>query len=110
MRTINNWILSFAILAALSLASCSSDDNSDTPIVDPVETNLEEPTATTALSLSNAPVTDGSDSTEPLIYWRNPQLERGWRQRRHHQSIRAQSKFWQSGKDGNDCYGRINND
>ena len=84
MRTINNWILSFAILAALSLASCSSDDNSDTPIVDPVETNLEEPTATTALSLSNAPVTDGSDSTEPLrnlLMCRLLGIECQWQQR-----------------------------
>ena len=30
------------------------------------EIDLEQPTATTALSLSNAPIIDGSDSTEPL--------------------------------------------
>jgi phosphate transport system substrate-binding protein len=66
MKALMKWRIAFAMLAAFSLASCSSDDNGDTPIIDPVETNLEKPTATTALSLSNAPVTDGSDSTEPL--------------------------------------------
>ena len=52
----------FAMLATFSFAACGSDDNSDTP----VEVGLEEPTATTTLSLSNAPLIDGSDSTEPL--------------------------------------------
>ena len=46
-----------------ALASCSSDDNGATPVL---ITDLEKPTATTTLTLSNAPITDGSDSTEPL--------------------------------------------
>lgn len=56
------------MLAAFSLVSCSSDDNHNTPvlIIDPVGIGLDKPTTTTTLSLSNAPVIDGSDSTEPL--------------------------------------------
>ena len=86
MKTMKIWRLAFAMLAAFSLASCSSDDNNNTPvlIIDPVETNLEKPTATTTLSLSNAPVIDGSDSTEPLrnlLMCRLLGIECQWRQR-----------------------------
>lgn len=56
-------ILTILLSAIFVLASCSSDDNNATPVLD---TELERPTATTTLSLSNAPITDGSDSTEPL--------------------------------------------
>jgi len=58
------------LAAILGLVSCNSDSelsgNDPVLIIDPIETGLDEPTATTALSLSNAPITDGSDSTEPL--------------------------------------------
>ncbi len=62
------WGFVITMLAIISLASCNIDDNGDTPelIIDPVEVGLEKPTATTVLSLSNAPIIDGSDSTEPL--------------------------------------------
>ena len=69
MKTMKIWRVAFVMtFALLSLASCSSDDSGDTPvlIIDPVEVDLEKPTATTMLSLSNAPIIDGSDSTEPL--------------------------------------------
>ena len=66
MKTLKTWRLAFAMLVAFSFASCSTDDNKPVLIIDPVETDLEEPTATTTLTLSNAPVIDGSDSTEPL--------------------------------------------
>ena len=56
-------ILTILLSAIFVLASCNSDDNNATPVLD---TELERPTATTTLSLSNAPITDGSDSTEPL--------------------------------------------
>ena len=54
------------MLAVFPLASCSDKEDAPVLIIDPVEVGLEPPTATTALSLSNAPVIDGSDSTEPL--------------------------------------------
>ena len=81
------WRVAFVMtVAALSLASCSSDYNGDMPvlIIDPVETNLEKPTATTTLSLSNAPIIDGSDSTEPLrnlLMCRLLGIDCQWRQR-----------------------------
>ena len=54
------------LLTTFTLASCGgSDDDSPEVIIDPVA-ELEKPTATTTLSLSNMPVIDGSDSTEPL--------------------------------------------
>ena len=54
------------LLTTFTLASCGgSDDDSPAVIIDPVA-ELEKPTATTTLSLSNMPVIDGSDSTEPL--------------------------------------------
>ena len=61
-------IITALLAAIIGLASCNSDDNDNAPvlIIDPVETDLEKPTATTTLSLSNAPIIDGSDSTEPL--------------------------------------------
>ena len=61
-------IITALLALVLGLASCSKEDNGDKSvfIIDPVEIGLEEPTATTPLTLSNAPVIDGSDSTEPL--------------------------------------------
>ena len=55
------------LLTMLTLASCGGSDDERTPelIIDPV-VELEKPTATTTLTLSNMPVIDGSDSTEPL--------------------------------------------
>ena len=55
------------LLTMLTLASCGGSDDGRTPelIIDPV-VELEKPTATTTLTLSNMPVIDGSDSTEPL--------------------------------------------
>ena len=54
------------LLTTFTLASCGgSDDDSPAVIIDPVA-ELEKPTATTTLSLSNMPLIDGSDSTEPL--------------------------------------------
>ena len=51
------------ILAAFSFATCGSDDSDENGTIDP---NLQQPTATTRLTLENAPIMDGSDSTEPL--------------------------------------------
>lgn len=67
----NKKIIITALLAAIfGLTSCNSDSefNGNKPvlIIDPVGIGLDKPTATTTLSLSNAPVIDGSDSTEPL--------------------------------------------
>ena len=63
-------IVTTLLAAIFGLASCNSDSefhgNEPVLIIDPIETGLDEPTATTALSLSNTPITDGSDSTEPL--------------------------------------------
>ena len=63
-------IITALLVAILGLTSCSSDSepNGNKPvlIIDPVETGLDKPTATTMLNLSNAPIIDGSDSTEPL--------------------------------------------
>lgn len=78
-----------ALLAAMfGLVSCNSDSefNGNKPvlIIDPIETGLDEPTATTILSLSNAPITDGSDSTEPLrnlLMCRLLGIDCQWRQR-----------------------------
>ena len=55
------------LLTSFTLASCGGSDDEPTPelIIDPV-VELEKPTASTALTLSNMPVIDGSDSTEPL--------------------------------------------
>ena len=55
------------LLTSFILASCGGSDDERTPelIIDPV-VELEKPTATTTLTLSNMPVIDGSDSTEPL--------------------------------------------
>ena len=55
------------LLTMLTLASCGRSDDERTPelIIDPV-VELEKPTASTTLTLSNMPVIDGSDSTEPL--------------------------------------------
>ena len=55
------------LLTSFTLASCGGSDDERTPelIIDPV-VELAKPTASTALTLSNMPVIDGSDSTEPL--------------------------------------------
>ena len=81
MKTMKLWRIAFMMLAAFSLASCSSEDNSDNEVVNP---DLERPTATTQLSLENAPIMDGSDSTEPLrslLMCRLLGIECEWRQR-----------------------------
>ena len=51
MKVMKIWIITMTILAAFFLTSCSSDDNGETPelIIDPVEVDLEQPTATTTL-------------------------------------------------------------
>ena len=75
------WRIAFVMLAASSLASCSSEDNNDNKVDN---TDLERPTATTQLTLENAPVMDGSDSTEPLrslLMCRLLGIECEWRQR-----------------------------
>ena len=74
------WRIAFMMLAAFYLASCSSDDNNDEVTVP----DLQKPTATTQLTLENAPITDGSDSTEPLrnlLMCRLLDVECEWRQR-----------------------------
>ena len=63
MKTMKLWRIAFMMLAVFSLASCSSEDNNDNEVANP---DLERPTATTQLTLDNAPIMDGSDSTEPL--------------------------------------------
>lgn len=66
MNTRKLWRLAFGALIVFSLVSCSSDDESAPElIIDPV-VELEKPTATTSLTLSNMPVIDGSESTESL--------------------------------------------
>lgn len=62
MKTIYFLRNALMVFAVLSFSSCSSDDN-DNRVTDP---NLERPTAETQLTLDNAPIMDGSDSTEPL--------------------------------------------
>lgn len=102
MKTVKHVRMAFAFLSALFLASCSnSDDNGNAPvlIIDPVETNLEKPTATTALSLSNAPVIDGSDSTEPLrnlLMCRLLGIDCQWLQRLYSNSTWGVTPQWQS--------------
>lgn len=58
-------ILFMTCLLAGMLVSCSSDDDTEENTDEEI-TSLEKPTATTALTIDNAPVIDGSDSTEPL--------------------------------------------
>lgn len=62
MKTIYFLRNALMVFAVLSFSSCSSDDN-DNRVTDP---NLERPTVETQLTLDNAPIMDGSDSTEPL--------------------------------------------
>lgn len=50
--------------AIVLLASCGNDDNEESK--PPIVGELEKPTATTTMTLSNAPIMDGSDSTQPL--------------------------------------------
>ena len=79
-RTGAIYIIAFMMLAAFSLASCSNDDKNNKVTVP----NLQKPTATTQLTLENAPVMDGSDSTEPLrslLMCRLLGIEYEWRQR-----------------------------
>ena len=81
-------IITALLAAVLGLVSCNKEDNDDKPvfIIDPVEVGLEEPTATTTLTLSNAPVIDGSDSTEPLrnlLMCRLLGIDCQWHQRLH---------------------------
>ena len=81
MKTMKLWRITFMMLAAFSLASCSSEDNNDNEVAN---TDLERPTATTQLTLENAPIMDGSDSTEPLrtlLMCRLLGIEYEWRQR-----------------------------
>ena len=81
MKTMKLWRIAFMMLAAFSLASCSSEDNNDNEVAN---TDLERPTATTQLTLENAPIMDGSDSTEPLrslLMCRLLGIECEWRQR-----------------------------
>jgi phosphate transport system substrate-binding protein len=52
--------------AIVLLASCGNDDNEE--FKSPIVGDLEKPTATTTMTLSNAPVMDGSDSTQPLRF------------------------------------------
>ena len=71
--------IAFMMLAAFSFASCSDDDNSEVTVPD-----LQKPTATTQLTIENAPIMDGSDSTEPLrslLMCRLLGVECEWRQR-----------------------------
>jgi phosphate transport system substrate-binding protein len=63
MKKMKHWRIAFMILAAFSFATCGSDDSDENGTIDP---NLQQPTATTRLTLENAPIMDGSDSTEPL--------------------------------------------
>ena len=80
MKTMKLWRIAFMMLAAFSLASCSNDDKNNKVTVP----NLQKPTATTQLTLENAPVMDGSDSTEPLrslLMCRLLGIEYEWRQR-----------------------------
>ena len=51
------------LLAASPLVCCSSDDDNGNEVRN---SDLPQPTATTQLTLENAPIMDGSDSTEPL--------------------------------------------
>ena len=53
--------LTLILLSVLSLISCGREDNNELTVPD-----LDMPTATTQLTLENAPIMDGSDSTEPL--------------------------------------------
>ena len=79
-RTGAIYIIAFMMLAAFSLASCSNDYKNNKVTVP----NLQKPTATTQLTLENAPVMDGSDSTEPLrslLMCRLLGIEYEWRQR-----------------------------
>lgn len=58
------FVFTFLCLS-LCLISCgSNDDNAEK--TNEETAGLEKPTATTAITIENAPVTDGSDSTEPL--------------------------------------------
>ena len=92
--------VALTMFAAVTLASCGSDDKENAPvlIIDPVETGLEKPTATTTLSLSNAPIIDGSDSTEPLrnlLMCRLLGIDCQWLQRLYSNST------WASHRNGN---------
>ena len=55
------WRLTIILLSILSLFSCDRDNDNELTVPD-----LDKPTSTTQLTLENAPIMDGSDSTEPL--------------------------------------------
>ena len=55
------WRLTLILLSILFLISCNRDNDNELTVPD-----LDMPTATTQLTLENAPIMDGSDSTEPL--------------------------------------------
>ena len=77
--------IAMAILAALTFTSCSSDNETTELIIDPV-IELEKPTANTPLTITNAPVIDGSDSTEPLrnlLVYRLLGIDCQWTQNLH---------------------------
>ena len=57
----NPWRLTLILLSVLSLISCDRDNDNELTVPD-----LDKPTATMQLTLENAPIMDGSDSTEPL--------------------------------------------
>ena len=61
INPMNAWRLTIILLSILSLFSCDREDNNELTVPD-----LDQPTATTQLTLENAPIMDGSDSTEPL--------------------------------------------
>ena len=99
MKTTKIWSILFVMLAAFPLASCSDKEDEPILIIDPVEVGLEAPTATTPLSLSNAPVVDGSDSTEPLrnlLMCRLLGIDCQWRQRLYSNSTWCVTPQWQS--------------
>lgn len=61
INPVNPWRLTIILLSILSLFSCDRDNDNELTVHD-----LDKPTATTQLTLENAPIMDGSDSTEPL--------------------------------------------
>ena len=52
----NPWRLTIILLSILSLFSCDRDNDNELTVPD-----LDKPTATTQLTLENAPIMDGSD-------------------------------------------------
>ena len=93
----NIWKIALMMFATFNLVSCGgNDDDTSDVMIDPMA-GLDKPTATTTLTLSNMPVIDGSDSTEPLrnlLVYRLLGIDCEWTQNLHTNSTWTVNPVW----------------